>query len=147
MRPTVLVLNGPNLNLLGRREPDLYGTATLAEIEARCHAVADRHGLRVDFRQSNHEGVLVDAVQEGADGIVINPAAYGHTSVALRDALAAVDVPTVEVHLTNIHAREAFRHTSHTAAVSDAVICGAGAHGYELALLHLAELIGGEGRG
>ncbi|GAA4055478.1 type II 3-dehydroquinate dehydratase [Actinomadura miaoliensis] len=147
MRPTVLVLNGPNLNLLGRREPELYGTVTLAEIEARCHAVAAEHGLRVDFRQSNHEGALVDAVQEGADGIVINPAAYAHTSVALRDALATAGVPIVEVHLTNIHRREAFRHTSHSAAVSDAVICGAGAHGYELALLHLAELMGEEGRG
>ncbi|MEW2354010.1 type II 3-dehydroquinate dehydratase [Spirillospora sp. NPDC029432] len=144
MTPTVLVLNGPNLNLLGRREPELYGTATLAEIEARCHTVAAEHGLRVDFRQSNHEGALVDAVHEGAAGIVINPAGYAHTSIALRDALAAAAVPTVEVHLTNIHRREAFRHTSHTAAVSDAVICGAGAHGYELALLHLAELMGKE---
>jgi 3-dehydroquinate dehydratase-2 len=143
MRPTVLVLNGPNLNLLGRREPELYGTATLAEIETRCRAVAAGRGLGVDFRQSNHEGALVDAVQEGADGIVINPAAYAHTSVALRDALAAAGVPVVEVHLTNVHRREAFRHTSYTAAVSDAVICGAGAHGYELALLHVAELVSG----
>ncbi|MFC5745822.1 type II 3-dehydroquinate dehydratase [Actinomadura rugatobispora] len=144
MQPTVLVLNGPNLNLLGQREPELYGTVTLAEIEARCRTVAAGHGLGVDFRQSNHEGALVDAVQEGAAGIVINPAAYAHTSIALRDALATAGVPIVEVHLTNLHRREAFRHTSHTAAISDAVICGAGAHGYELALLHLAALLDGE---
>ncbi|MFF5260355.1 type II 3-dehydroquinate dehydratase [Actinomadura viridis] len=149
MQPPVLILNGPNLNLLGHREPETYGGVTLAEIEARCRAVAAEQGLRADFRQSNHEGVLVDAVHEArgsGGGILLNPAGYSHTSIALRDALAAAGVPVVEVHLTNIHRREAFRHRSFTAEVSDAVICGAGAQGYELGLLHLARLIG-EGRG
>jgi|SRR4051812_2895573 3-dehydroquinate dehydratase-2 len=141
----VLVLNGPNLNLLGSREPELYGATTLAEIETMCHTAAAENGLRVDFRQSNHEGVLIDAVHEAranTDGIVVNPAGYGHTSVALRDALAAVEVPIVEVHLTNIHRREAFRHKSYTAEVADALICGAGADGYVLALTHLFRLLG-----
>jgi 3-dehydroquinate dehydratase-2 len=142
----VLVLNGPNLNLLGLREPQIYGKDTLAAIEARCHATAAEHGLRVDFRQSNHEGVLIDAVQEARTvhrGIVINPAGYSHTSVALRDALAAADVPVVEVHLSNIHKREPFRHLSYVSGIADAVICGAGAHGYSLALAHLARLVEG----
>ncbi|MFC7639955.1 type II 3-dehydroquinate dehydratase [Streptosporangium lutulentum] len=141
----MLVLNGPNLNLLGRREPELYGTTTLDEIEALCHAVGEQHDLLIDFRQSNHEGVLVDAVQEAgrhAAGIAINAASYTHTSVALRDALAAVDVPIVEVHLTNIHRRrEEYRHTSFVSEVADAMICGAGAHGYALALIHLSHLL------
>ncbi|PGH47775.1 type II 3-dehydroquinate dehydratase [Streptomyces sp. Ru87] len=140
----VLVLNGPNLNLLGVREPGIYGRDTLAAIEARCHSTAAGLGLRADFRQSNHEGVLTDAVQEARTahrGIVINPAGYGHTSVALRDALAAAGVPVVEVHLSNIHRREPFRHHSYVSGVADAVICGAGAHGYSLALTHLARLL------
>jgi 3-dehydroquinate dehydratase-2 len=140
----VLVLNGPNLNLLGSREPELYGATTLAEIETMCHTAAAENGLRVDFRQSNHEGVLIDAVHEArtnADGIVVNPAGYGHTSVALCDALAAVEIPIVEVHLTNIHRREAFRRKSYTAEVADALICGAGADGYVLALAHLSRLL------
>ncbi|MEU5882447.1 type II 3-dehydroquinate dehydratase [Spirillospora sp. NPDC047279] len=147
MQPSVLVLNGPNLNLLGEREPSLYGTTSLAEVEARCRTVGAEHRLHVDVRQSNHEGVLIDAVHEAretAAGIVINAGGYSHTSVALRDALAAAGIPVVEVHLTNIHRREAFRASSHVAAVADAVICGAGAHGYELALHHLARLIGKE---
>lgn len=140
----VLVLNGPNLNLLGLREPEIYGNETLADIEALCHATAAGHGLRADLRQSNHEGVLIDAVQEARTahrGIVINPAGYSHTSVALRDALAASDVPIVEVHLSNIHRRESFRHLSYVSGVADTVICGAGAHGYVLALAHLARLV------
>ncbi|MEU9703619.1 type II 3-dehydroquinate dehydratase [Streptomyces sp. NPDC047981] len=140
----VLVLNGPNLNLLGLREPAIYGTDTLDTIERLCHATGDPLGLRVDFRQSNHEGVLIDAVQEARTahrGIVINPAGYSHTSVALRDALAAVGLPVVEVHLSNIHKREEFRHHSYVSGVADTVICGAGAHGYALALTHLARLI------
>ncbi|MGN9796396.1 type II 3-dehydroquinate dehydratase [Streptomyces sp. OZ13] len=143
MKTPVLVLNGPNLNLLGLREPAIYGTDTLDRIESLCHDTGKPLGLHVDFRQSNHEGVLIDAVQEARTahrGIVINPAGYSHTSVALRDALAAVGLPVVEVHLSNIHRREPFRHHSHVSGVADTVICGAGAHGYALALTHLAQL-------
>ncbi|HCA84849.1 MAG TPA: type II 3-dehydroquinate dehydratase [Streptomyces sp.] len=142
----VLVLNGPNLNLLGLREPQIYGRDTLAGIEALCHDTAAAHGLRADFRQSNHEGLLIDAVQEALTahrGIVINPAGYSHTSVALRDALAAAELPVVEVYLSNIHRRESFRQHSYVSAVADTVICGAGAHGYALALAHLARLLEG----
>ncbi|WP_028812133.1 type II 3-dehydroquinate dehydratase [Streptomyces flavidovirens] len=143
--PRVLVLNGPNLNLLGLREPELYGSATLADVESLCRDVAARHGLDVDFRQSNHEGELIDAVQEartGAAAVVVNAAGYTHTSVALRDALATVDAPVVEVHITNIHQREPYRHRSYVAEVADAMICGAGVHGYALALTHVAHLLG-----
>ncbi|WP_329039081.1 type II 3-dehydroquinate dehydratase [Streptomyces sp. NBC_01725] len=142
--PTVLVLNGPNLNLLGLREPELYGSDTLADIEARCHVVAAHHGIEVDFRQTNHEGELIEAVhaaRTGADAVVINAAGYTHTSVALRDALATLDIPVVEVHLTNIHRREPYRHRSFVAEVADALICGAGAHGYPLALTHVSHLL------
>lgn len=141
----VLVLNGPNLNLLGLREPHLYGTESLADVRTRCEETAVGLGLAVDFRQSNHEGVLIDAIHEARTahrGVVINPAGYSHTSVALRDALAATDLPVIEVHLTNIHRREEFRHHSYVSAVADAVICGAGVHGYALALTHLARLLG-----
>ncbi|MEV8566902.1 type II 3-dehydroquinate dehydratase [Streptomyces sp. NPDC051322] len=140
----VLVLNGPNFNLLGLREPAVYGKDTLADVEELCRSAANAHGLRADCRQSNHEGGLIDAVHEARTahrGIVINPAGYSHTSVALRDALAAVELPVVEVHLSNIHRREAFRHHSYVSAVADTVICGAGAHGYALALAHLAQLV------
>ncbi|MEU6415289.1 type II 3-dehydroquinate dehydratase [Microbispora sp. NPDC046933] len=147
--PRVLVLNGPNLNLLGRREPAVYGTTTLADIEALSLAAAREHGLALDFRQSNHEGVLIDAVQEAGremDAIVINAGGYTHTSVALRDALAAAGLPVVEVHLTNIHRREPYRRHSYVSEVADALICGAGAHGYALALAHAAVLLKKEGR-
>ncbi|MFE9399642.1 type II 3-dehydroquinate dehydratase [Streptomyces flavidovirens] len=142
--PRVLVLNGPNLNLLGLREPELYGSTTLADVESLCRDVAARHGLDVNFRQSNHEGELIDAVHEartGAAAVVVNAAGYTHTSVALRDALATVDAPVVEVHITNIHQREPYRHRSYIAEVADAMICGAGVHGYALALTHVAHLL------
>ena len=142
-RPTIAVLNGPNLNLLGRREPHLYGTATLADIEKSCRHAADELGFDIDFRQTNHEGTLVDLVhelRESAAGFVVNAAAYTHTSVALHDALATVAAPIVEVHLTNVHAREEFRHRSFVAPVAKAVIAGCGSDGYEFAVRHLAAL-------
>jgi 3-dehydroquinate dehydratase-2 len=131
------VLNGPNLNLLGTREPEIYGTTTLADIESRLRAVARELGVDVLFAQSNHEGALIDAIQGlrgGADGIIINAGAYSHTSLAVRDALAAVAIPYVEVHLSNIFAREPERRHSTLAAGARAVLCGFGAYGYELAL-------------
>lgn len=144
MAKRILVLNGPNLNMLGVREPETYGATTLAQIEALCRAEAAAAGLALEFRQSNHEGELVTWIQEarGAfDGIVINPAAYSHTSVAILDALKAVSLPTIEVHLSNIHAREAFRHHSYVSAVATAVICGLGPAGYRFAILALADTL------
>lgn len=141
---TILVLNGPNLNLLGVREPATYGRETLADIEEACLERAADLGLAVDFRQSNHEGQLVDWIQEAretADGIVINAAALTHTSVAILDALKAAELPVVEVHLSNIHRREAFRHHSYVSQAADGVICGFGSHGYLLALEAVARLI------
>jgi 3-dehydroquinate dehydratase-2 len=142
MAKRVLVLNGPNLNLLGMREPDIYGHTTLSDIDALCRTAGDELGLAVDFRQSNHEGELVTWIQEArgtADAILINPAAYSHTSVAIHDALKAVGLPVAEVHLSNIHQREPFRHHSYVSAVAYGVICGFGAAGYRLALHALAE--------
>ncbi len=130
---TVLVLNGPNLNLLGEREPEVYGRATLADVEALCVEAAARHELVVDFRQSNHEGTLVDWVQEGRSasaGLVVNAAGYTHTSVALRDALSACRVPRVEVHISDIHAREEFRRHSYLTDVCDHHVIGRGVQGY-----------------
>lgn len=144
MTPTVFVLNGPNLNLLGLREPDVYGSDTLNDIEDRVKARAKSLGLSIDFRQTNVEGQLVDWIQEArtkAKGIIINPAAYTHTSVALHDALKAVGVPTIEVHLSNTHAREEFRHHSYVSPVAHGIVVGFGAYGYELALDGLARII------
>ena len=142
MAKRVLVLNGPNLNLLGTREPDIYGAQTLKDIENLCTTSGAELGLTIDFRQSNHEGELVTWIQDArktADAILINPAAYSHTSVAIHDALKAVGLPVAEVHLSNIHQREAFRHHSYVSAVAVGVICGFGATGYSLALTALAE--------
>jgi 3-dehydroquinate dehydratase-2 len=142
--PLIAVLNGPNLNMLGSREPTLYGAATIDDLEALCAETAEALDLSIDFRQTNHEGELITWVQECRDkarGIVINPAGYGHTSVALMDALLAVELPVIEVHLTNIHAREAIRHTSLVSRVAQGVICGLGIRGYGLALTALAEMI------
>ena len=138
----VLVLHGPNLNMLGTREQALYGTASLKSINAAISKLAKDEGLQVDVRQSNEEGEIVTWVQEARhhfDGIVINPAAYTHTSIAIRDAIAAAAIPTVEVHLTNIYAREPFRHQSYIAGVAIGQISGFGAHGYLLALQGLVE--------
>ena len=138
---TVLVLNGPNLNLLGEREPEVYGTATLADVEALCLETAERVGLVVDFRQTNSEGALIDWVQEGRAGIaglVVNAAGYTHTSVALRDALAACSVPRVEVHISDIAAREEFRHHSYLADVCDHHVIGHGVQGYAEAIAWVA---------
>ncbi|MGB3351707.1 MAG: type II 3-dehydroquinate dehydratase [Mycobacterium sp.] len=137
----LLLVNGPNLNLLGTRQPEVYGSTTLAQIEARVAEVAAEAGLDVRAVQSNHEGVLVDAIHAARTdcaGIVINPAAYSHTSVAIADALRSVELPVAEVHLSNIHAREEFRHHSYVSAVADMVVAGAGPLGYEMAVQYLA---------
>jgi 3-dehydroquinate dehydratase-2 len=142
----VAVLHGPNLNMLGVRERGIYGELTLEEINARIEAEAQELGLEVEVFQSNHEGELVEAIhraREQADAIILNPAAYTHTSVAMRDALAAVELPAIEVHLSNVHQREEFRHKSLTAPVCVGVICGFGAEGY-LAALRLAVTLGEE---
>ena len=142
-RGMILVVNGPNLNLLGTREPEKYGTATLADVERLCAETAATHGLEVQCVQSNHEGDLLDAIHAArslALGIVINAGALTHTSVALRDAISAVQLPTVEVHITNVHAREPFRHHSYLSDVSRAVIAGAGVLGYRFAVEYLADL-------
>jgi 3-dehydroquinate dehydratase-2 len=137
MAVPVLVLNGPNLNLLGTREPGVYGSAGLADIERDCTAAGKRLGLTIDFRQTNHEGVLVDWIHEAmrtARGIVINPGASTHTSVAIHDAIRAAGLPVIEVHLSNIFAREGFRHHSYVSPVAVGTICGLGPQGYVLAL-------------
>ena len=143
-RPRILVLNGPNLNFLGRRAP-IYGTTTLAEVEASMQAAAARLGVVVDFRQSNSEGVLIDAAQEAMDhfeAVILNPAGFTTTSVALRDSMSMLSVPVIELHLTNIHAREVWRHSSYFSTMATTVIMGAGVHGYVLALEHAAYLTG-----
>ncbi len=146
MSNTIYVLNGPNLNLLGTREPELYGTATLADVEKLCRTTAQRFGLAVEFRQSNHEGEIVDWIQEAraknAAGLILNPAGYTTTSIAILDALYTLKVPVIEIHITNIHARESFRQNSYVSLAARAVVCGFGIEGYALAIVGLASLIG-----
>jgi 3-dehydroquinate dehydratase II len=142
MAPTIHIINGPNLNRLGKRESAIYGTLTLADIESKAKKRAKTHGLSVVFRQSNHEGALVDWLHEAADsaGIVLNAGAYTHSSIALHDAIRAIDAPVIEVHLSNVFAREEFRHHSTISAVARGVICGFGAESYLLAIDGLAAL-------
>ena len=142
--PRILVIHGPNLNLLGRREPEIYGRTTLDEINSHLAALGAQLGLALDTFQSNHEGAIVDRIQQAADvydGLIINAAAFTHTSIAIRDALAVLKAPVIEVHLSNIHRREPFRHTSMTAGVVTGQILGLGAAGYALALRGLAEMV------
>jgi 3-dehydroquinate dehydratase-2 len=145
MAKTIYILNGPNLNLLGSREPQIYGRATLRDVEKLCRATAKRHGLAVVFRQSNHEGEIVDWIQEArakkAAGLIINPAGYTTTSVAILDALITMEAPVIEVHISNIHARERFRRGSYISKTARAVICGFGVEGYALAITGLAGMI------
>jgi 3-dehydroquinate dehydratase-2 len=150
MAKTVYVLNGPNLNLLGTREPHIYGRSTLKEVEKLCRTTAKARGFAVEFRQSNHEGDIVDWIQEAgarkAAGIVLNPAGFTHTSVAIHDAIKAVDVPVIETHISNIHARESWRHLSYVSLAAKAVICGFGIAGYALAIDGIATMGGGRKR-
>jgi 3-dehydroquinate dehydratase-2 len=143
---TILVLNGPNLNMMGTREPETYGRATLADVEALCRETAAHYGLQADCRQSNGEGELIDSIHEAharkMKGIVVNAGGYSHTSIALHDALLAAQVPAVEVHVTNVHARESFRHHSYTARAAFASFCGFGLEGYRLAIQGLAARLG-----
>ncbi len=145
MAHSILILNGPNLNLLGRRQPEVYGTTTLGDIEALCHDSAATLGLSVEFVQSNSEGALVDALHGALGihhGVILNAGAYTHTSIALMDAISGIDLPVIELHLSNIHAREAFRHRSFVAPVALGQICGFGADGYPLALRAMAAHLG-----
>jgi 3-dehydroquinate dehydratase II len=145
MAKIIYVLNGPNLNLLGQRQPEIYGRATLADVERLCRATAKRHGLKVEFRQSNHEGVIVDSIQEArakkAAGLIINPAGLTTTSISILDALLTMEVPVIEVHVTNIHAREEFRQNSYVSLAARAVAAGFGIQGYALAIAGLASMI------
>ncbi|NAZ17554.1 type II 3-dehydroquinate dehydratase [Glutamicibacter soli] len=142
---TILLLNGPNLNLLGTREPEIYGRETLADVEALARSTAQSLGFELTAVQSNHEGVLLDAIHEArttAAGIVINPGAFTHTSVALADAISGVELPAIEVHISNVHKREAFRHHSYISPVASSIIIGAGVNGYRLAVQQMAHLLG-----
>ena len=146
----ILVLNGPNLNLLGQREPGVYGAATLADVETLCRDTAAKTGFEIDFRQSNHEGVLIDAIQEAGRGVkagevlgvVFNPGAYTHTSVALHDAIKGAEVPEIETHITNEHARESFRHHSYISPAAAGIVVGFGVDGYAIAIEGLARKFG-----
>ena len=150
-KTTIYVLNGPNLNLLGTREPEKYGRSTIVDLEKLCVETARRFGLDIVFRQSNREGELIDWIQEAqtkdAGAIVINPAGYTTTSIAIMDALLAVKLPAIEVHITNIHTRESFRHNSYISKAAKAVIAGFGIEGYALAITGLAGLLGAKQKG
>jgi 3-dehydroquinate dehydratase-2 len=141
----IYVLNGPNLNLLGQRQPEIYGRATLADVEKLCRVTAKQHGLEIEFRQSNHEGVIVDSIQEArakkAVGLIINPAGLTTTSIAILDALLTMEAPVIEVHITNIHAREEFRQNSYVSLAARAVAAGFGIQGYALAITGIASMI------
>lgn len=144
MSPIILVLNGPNLNMLGLREPDVYGHESLADVEAMAIAVGQEHGFTVECQQTNHEGQMIDWIHQARQrvaGIVINPGAWTHTSIALHDALMAAEVPVLEVHISNVHRREEFRHHSYVSKVAVGVIAGFGTHGYKLAIDHFARLL------
>jgi len=144
MAAPVFILNGPNLNRLGMREPSIYGSESLGDIETSCHEEAGILGLAVEFRQTNHEGTLVDWIQEAQDrasGIILNAGAYTHTSIAIHDALRSGDLPVIELHLSNVHAREGFRNHSYISPVASGVIFGFGAKGYPLALRALADIL------
>jgi 3-dehydroquinate dehydratase-2 len=151
MANTLYVLNGPNLNLLGTREPEKYGHATLSDVERLCRGTAGRYGLDIVFRQSNIEGEIVSAIQEahqkGAAGLLINPAGFTTTSVAILDALLILKAPIVEVHITNIHQREEFRHHSYVSKAARGVICGLGIDGYALAITAIAGMVGAKAKG
>ena len=142
--PLVLILNGPNLNLLGKRQPEIYGHETLADVECDCAALGQSLGLDTSLRQSNHEGQIVDWIHEARDtaqAIVINPGALTHTSVAILDALHAFEGPVIEVHISNVHKRESFRHHSYVSLRADGIIVGCGTQGYQLALRRIATLL------
>lgn len=145
MGKTIYILNGPNLNLLGKREPDIYGHDTLADVEKACAAVAEENGHAVRLFQSNHEGEIIDSIHRARDeaaAIVINPAAFTHTSVAILDALNTFEGPVIEVHISNVHKREAFRHHSYASLRADGVIAGCGVEGYALAVRRVCSLLG-----
>jgi 3-dehydroquinate dehydratase II len=150
MSKTIYILNGPNLNLLGTRQPEIYGRATLADVEKLCRAAADQHGLAVEFRQSNHEGQIIDWIQEArakkAAGVIINPAGYTHTSVAILDALLTLEAPIIEVHISDIRTREPFRRHSYVSQAARTVISGEGIEGYTRAVRELAGMIGAKTR-
>jgi 3-dehydroquinate dehydratase-2 len=148
MKQMIFVLNGPNLNLLGKRQPEIYGHETMADVEAACRAAAEPLGLAITFLQSNYEGQIIDWIHEAreqASGIVINSAAFTHTSVAVLDALNTFEGPVLEVHISNVHKREAFRHHSYVSLRADGVIAGFGTQGYPLAVARMAKLLGDAG--
>ena len=144
MTKTIYILNGPNMNLLGKRQPELYGSKTLNDVEKSCNAIASEKAFKIDLRQSNSEAKLIDWIHEARNigaGIVINPAAYSHTSIAIMDALMAFEGPVIEVHVSNIHKREEFRHQSYVSLRADGVIAGLGVRGYEFAVMKILEIL------